>query len=116
MTLILAWIAKGSHIAIACDGKGIQKNGKGDIIASEEHLSKFTPLAPHQDLVLAVGGDSELGPHIHQAVNQPLEVGGEELFEAMTYAVPAIARAFCEFKSLKNAYPCPQDHGLALWL
>lgn len=111
MTLILGWIAKGSHIAIACDGKGITKNRNGDIVASEEHLSKFTPLAPHHDLVLAVGGDSELGPFIHQALKQPLEVGKEDLFEAPEYAVPFTARAFVNGKH----YEVPQDHGVLLF-
>ena len=111
MTLILAWIEKHNYIAIACDGKGITKNRNGDIVASVEHLSKLTPLAPHHDLVLAVGGDSELGPYIHQVLKQPLEVGKEELFEALEYAVPFTARAFVNHKH----YEPPQDHGVLLF-
>lgn len=112
MTLILAWVAKGSHIAIACDGKAIQWHADGSITPVSEHCSKLHQLTP--DIVLAVGGDGELGHYIQQAVKQPIEAAGENLFEALEYAVPFIARAFVDHRRNSGAYAVPRDHSVLL--
>ena len=112
MTLILAWIEKRSHIVICCDGKAIQWHADGSITPVSEHCSKLHQLTP--DIVLAVGGDGELGHYIQQAVKQPIEAAGENLFEALTYAVPFIARAFVDHRRNSGAYAVPRDHSVLL--
>ena len=112
MTLIVSWIDKQSHIVVCCDGKAIQWHSDGSITPVSEHSSKLHQLTPN--IVLAVGGDASLGPHIVQALKQPIEVAGDSLFEMLTYGVPFLARAFVDHRRNSGAYVVPRDHSVLL--